>query len=216
MRSPLPLITGRHHNDHDYARFAREDADGRAAYQRELTEMVEQLYNCPCIVLWVPFNEGWGQFDAQEACRRIDAVDGTRPIDPASGWHDQHCGELRTDHVYFKKYRFHKDRLHRAVALSEFGGYNLRVDGHSWNDVDFGYKRLANAEELLVAYRELFERQILPAIPRGLCATVYTQITDVEDELNGLLTYDREVCKLPAEALRALNSAIAESAARHL
>ncbi|HNW87070.1 MAG TPA: glycoside hydrolase family 2 TIM barrel-domain containing protein [Candidatus Limiplasma sp.] len=207
----LPLITGRHHSDRDYARFAREAAEGRDAYRRELDEMVAQLYNCPCIVLWVPFNEGWGQFDAADAVRRLNLADGTRPADPASGWHDQRCGDLRTWHVYFKKYRFHRDRLGRAVALSEFGGYNLRIAGHSWNDVDFGYKKLKSGQELQAAYETLYDTQVLPAIHKGLCATVYTQLTDVEDELNGLITYDREVLKLPPDALRALNRAIAQA-----
>jgi len=209
----LPLITGRHHDDHDYPRFAREAAEGRDAYRRELTEMVEQLYNSPCIVLWVPFNEGWGQFEATETIRLIEKLDSTRPIDPASGWHDQHSGELRTWHIYFKKYRFKPDRIGRAVALSEFGGYNLRIAGHTWTDVDFGYKKFKDADALLAAYEMLFDTQVLPAIPKGLCATVYTQLTDVEDELNGLLTYDRAVCKLPAEALRALNRVIKDSSA---
>ncbi len=210
----LPLFTDRGHDDHDYAYFAREDAEGRAAYRRELKEMVEQLRDCPCVVLWVPFNEGWGQFEAKEAARLIDETDGTRPIDPFSGWHDQRFGDLRTRHVYFKKYRFRRDRLKRAMAISEFGGYNLRVAGHCWNEADFGYKKLADAEALQSAYEALYDEQVLPNIPKGLCATVYTQLTDVEDELNGLMTYDRAVCKLPLEALRALNAAIAKARER--
>lgn len=205
----LPLFTGHYHNDRDYAFFAREACEGREAYRRELMEMVDQLYSCPCIVVWVPFNEGWGQFDAAEATRLIEAVDGTRPIDPASGWHDQRMGDLRTWHVYFKKYRFKPDPLCRAVALSEFGGYNLRIEGHSWNDADFGYKKFKSAEALQAAYETLFDTQVLPAIRGGLCATVYTQLTDVEDEVNGLMTYDRAVIKLPADVLRSLNQAIA-------
>lgn len=204
----LPLFTGMNHSDHDYPYFARAAEEGRMAYRRELAEMVDQLYNCPCIVLWVPFNEGWGQFDAAEALRMLEDADGTRPVDPASGWHDQRCGRLRTHHVYFKRYRFRRDRLGRAVALSEFGGYHLRVSGHSWNDADFGYKKCRDADALQSAYEALFDTQVLPAVSRGLCATVYTQLTDVEDELNGLMTYDREVLKIPAEALRALNRAL--------
>ncbi len=208
----FPLVTGRHHRDDDYRRFAREDEAGRAAYRRELEEMVRQLRACPCIALWVPFNEGWGQFDAAEATKLIDQCDGTRPVDPASGWHDQRCGELVSKHVYFRPYRFRRDRLGRAVALSEFGGYNLREQGHCWNEIDFGYRRFANEQALLQAFEKLYDTQVLPAIPKGLCAAVYTQLTDVEDELNGLITYDREVTKLPTEALRALGRAIAEAA----
>lgn len=153
-----------------------------------------------------------GQFDAAEATRLIDKTDGTRPVDPASGWHDQHCGELVSRHVYFRPFHFRRDKLGRAVALSEFGGYNLREKGHCWNDEDFGYRRFESVETLQQAFEQLYDTQILPAIPKGLCAAVYTQLTDVEDELNGLMSYDREVVKLPADALRALGRAIEEAA----
>ena len=129
----------------------------------------------PSIVLWVPFNEGWGQFDAADACRIIRSVDESRPIDHASGWHDQKIGDIQSLHVYFRPYRFRPDKLGRAVILSEFGGYNLRLEGHCWNDVNYGYKGFSDREALWQAYRKLMEEQILPAIPRGLCAAVYTQ-----------------------------------------
>ena len=167
--------------------------------------MITQLVNVPSIVLWVPFNEGWGQFDAKSACEKILSLDASRPIDHASGWHDQKTGQIQSLHVYFKPYRFKPDRLGRAVVLSEFGGYNLRLEGHTFNSVDFGYKKFANEQALWNAYRNLYEQQILPAIPKGLAAAVYTQLTDVEDELNGILTYDRRIVKLPANELRQLN-----------
>jgi len=200
-----PLVTGIHQKDNQYAKFARENAAGRAEYMRELEEMITQLINVPSIVLWVPFNEGWGQFDAKFACEKILALDASRPIDHASGWHDQKIGQIQSLHVYFKPYKFQPDKLNRAVVLSEFGGYNLRLEGHTYNSVDFGYKKFADEQALWNAYRGLYEKQILPAIPKGLAATVYTQLTDVEDELNGILTYDRRVVKLPAEALKQLN-----------
>lgn len=200
-----PLFTHRSHSDHDYRRFARTDAAGRAAYYAELTEMVTQLYSCPCIVMWVPFNEGWGQFDAAEAARRIEALDKTRTIDHASGWHDQRIGSIQSLHVYFYPYRYKPDRLGRAVVLSEFGGYQLPVAGHTWNDANFGYKGYKTPEALMEAYRKLFETQILPARRKGLAASVYTQLSDVEDEVNGFATYDRKVEKLDAGAVRAIN-----------
>ena len=200
-----PLFTHRSHSDHDYRRFARTDAAGRAAYYAELTEMVTQLYSCPCIVMWVPFNEGWGQFDAAEAVRRIEALDKTRTIDHASGWHDQRIGSIQSLHVYFYPYRYKPDRLGRAVILSEFGGYQLPVAGHTWNDANFGYKGYKTPEALMEAYRKLFETQILPARRKGLAASVYTQLSDVEDEVNGFVTYDRKVEKLDAGAVRAIN-----------
>ena len=200
-----PLVTDIHHRDSDYLRFARTSPEGRQEYMNELEETVLQLRDVPSVVLWVPFNEGWGQFDAKKACERILELDPTRPIDHASGWHDQKIGEIKSLHVYFRPYKFKKDRLSRAVVLSEFGGYNLRLEGHCFNAIDFGYKKLPDREALWQAYQGLYECEILPAIPQGLCATVYTQLTDVEDELNGILTYDRRELKLPREALCALN-----------
>lgn len=201
----LPLITGLHHNDHRYRRFARQDEAGRREYLTQLKEMVSQLYNVPSLALWVPFNEGWGQFDAARVAALLRRWDPTRPIDHASGWHDQGAGDFQSSHVYFKPYRFRKDRRGRAVILSEFGGYNLREAGHCYNEADFGYKKLPDRAALWQAYERLFESQILPAVSKGLCAAVYTQLSDVEDELNGVLTYDRRVVKLPADALRRLN-----------
>jgi len=113
----------------------------------------------PSIVLWVPFNEGWGQFDAKKACESILALDASRPIDHASGWHDQKIGQIQSLHVYFKPYKFKPDRLNRAVILSEFGGYNLRLEGHTFNSVDFGYKKFANEQALWKAYRDLYEQK---------------------------------------------------------
>lgn len=206
----LPLVTGIHHSDRHYRRFAREAAEGRAEYMRELAETVRQLGNSPALVLWVPFNEGWGQFDAAKVCEELWELDASRPIDHASGWHDQKMGDIKSLHVYFMRYRFRRDKLRRAVVLSEFGGYNLRVEGHTWNDTDYGYKRLQNPAALLAAYKKLYETEILPSLPKGLCAAVYTQLSDVEDELNGLLTYDRKVIKLPVAQVRRLNQRLAE------
>ena len=200
-----PLVTGWHRRDSAYRSFARAAEEGRKEYMAEMEETVRQLFNAPCVVLWVPFNEGWGQFDAECVCRRLTEMDPTRPIDHASGWHDQKIGQIRSLHVYFRPYRFRRDRLGRAVVLSEFGGYNLRLEGHCFNDTDFGYRKFASRRELWQAYSKLYEEQILPAVPKGLCAAVYTQLTDVEDELNGIMTYDRREIKLPKEELRKLN-----------
>ena len=201
-----PLITRRHKKDNDYKRFARTDAAGRAEYYAGLDEMVRQLYNCPSVVMWVPFNEGWGQFDAAEAVQRIRALDPTRTIDHASGWHDQGAGDVQSLHVYFYQYRFRPDKRGRAVVLSEFGGYNLPLAGHTWNDANFGYRGYKTPEALEAAYRKLYETQIIPAKEKGLAACVYTQLSDVEDEVNGLVTYDRRVVKLPVSAPFALNA----------
>lgn len=210
----LPLVTGIHRRDNHYRAFARGSSQGRGEYMDELEEMVGQLFNAPSVVLWVPFNEGWGQFDSTLVMERLRALDPTRPVDPASGWHDQGAGELRSLHVYFKPFRFRRDRRGRALALSEFGGYNLRVDGHCFNQKDYGYRRLPDAAALWRDFSRLYEREVLPAVPRGLCASVYTQLSDVEDELNGLMTYDRRVVKLDADEVRELNERLKEASPR--
>ena len=210
----LPLVTGVHRRDNRYRAFARTSSQGRAEYMDELEEMVLQLFNAPSVALWVPFNEGWGQFDSTFVMERLRLLDPTRPVDPASGWHDQGAGDLRSLHVYFKPFRFRRDRRGRALALSEFGGYNLRVDGHCFNQKDYGYRRLSDAAALWRDFARLYEREVLPAVPRGLCAAVYTQLSDVEDELNGLMTYDRRVVKLDADDVRELNERLKEASPR--
>ena len=203
IQAPAVGIGGRMKDDR-YGRFARADAAGREQFLRELDEMIDTLYNCPCIALWVPFNEGWGQFDAAKVREHVKTLDPTRTVDHASGWQDQGGGETQSLHVYFRPYRYRPDREGRAVLLSEFGGYNLRVEGHTFNDRDFGYSRCRDAGELLEKLRKLYGEQIAPARERGLAAAIYTQLTDVEDELNGFVTYDRKAVKLPPEQVRAV------------
>ena len=199
-----PLITGLHLKDSHYRLFARTDPDGRDSFRQELEEMIRQLQTCPCIVLWAPFNEGWGQFDAKQITRLVRKLDPTRLIDHASGWHDQGVSDVRSLHVYFKPYRFKPDKKGRAVVLSEFGGYNLPVAGHTWNEKNFGYKGYQTPEALGEAVRKLYETQIIPARKAGLAADVYTQLSAVEDEVNGFVTYDRKEEKLPERLMQAI------------
>ncbi|NCB06188.1 MAG: glycoside hydrolase family 2, partial [Clostridia bacterium] len=201
----LPLVFGNAHRDNDYAYFAREEVRGREAYARELSETVMLLYNCPSVAMWVPFNEGWGQFDALKACDFVRGLDATRPIDHASGWHDQGAGDVKSVHVYFRPYRFRPDRLGRAVVLSEFGGYGLMIEEHAMGGRRFCYKSCKTREAFWNAWRKLYERHILPAMEKGLSAAVYTQLSDVEPETNGLFTYDRALCKLPQQETKAFN-----------
>ena len=197
-----PLVTGIHLNDSTHALFARSDSEGRAQFKSELGELVNHLYNCPCICMWVIFNEGWGQFDARKMYDFVRSMDKTRVIDHASGWHDQGIGNVQSLHVYFKKYRFKPDKKGRAVLLSEFGGYSHQVPGHCYNNKYFGYKKFEMPFQLEAALEDLYQTEIGPAKLRGLSAAVYTQLSDVEDELNGLLTYDRKVVKIAPEPMR--------------
>ncbi len=199
-----PLLGFVRARDGDYARFGRGGGESREVCLAECRGTVEHLYNCPCIALWTPFNEGWGQFDALRTARMVRELDPTRYIDHASGWHDQGWEEIKSRHVYFRPVRLRNDG--RALCLTEFGGYTLPVPGHLWTEQTFGYRKFRSPEELERAYCRLFGREVLPCLrSQGLTASVYTQLSDVEQEANGLVTYDRKVVKIPPERLRALN-----------
>ncbi len=194
-----------HRVDNSYKAFGRRSEGSRLRYYEELNETVNLLYNCPSIVMWVPFNEGWGQFDALEAVRRIRELDGTRTIDHASGWHDQGGGDVFSRHVYFRKFRYKRDRAGRAAVLSEFGGYACGIEGHRWSRKDFGYRMFPSEKELTAGIVKLYDREIRPAKEQGLSAAVYTQLSDVEQEINGLLTYDRKELKVIPDDVIAMN-----------
>ena len=198
----LPLITNIHLPDSLHGLFGRGDSQGRAQFKAELGAMVNHLINCPCIAMWVIFNEGWGQFDAAKMHDYVRSIDPSRTIDHASGWHDQGVGKVVSRHVYFRPYYFKADKKGRAVLLSEFGGYNHHVSGHCFNNKNFGYKSFESPAQLEIAIEELYQKQIGPAKMEGLAAAVYTQLSDVEDELNGVLTYDRKVEKISPELMR--------------
>lgn len=196
-------------DDHRYELFGREDAAGRGEFLDEMAQTVRHLRNAPSVVAWVVFNEGWGQFDAARVAEQLRDLDDTRVIDHASGWYDQRGGDVRSLHVYFRPFRMRRAWRAgpRAVVLSEYGGYSLRVDGHALAGArPFGYRRYRSRETLTAALARLHRRQILPALHRGLSATVYTQLSDVEGEDNGLTTSDRRVVKVDVAAMRAVLS----------
>ncbi|HHV10583.1 MAG TPA: glycoside hydrolase family 2 [Clostridiales bacterium] len=180
--------------DSRYKLFGREDIQGRREWVRECEQTVEHLYNCPSIVAWVPFNEGWGQFDAVKVYEFIRGLDPTRLVDHASGWYDQKCGDFTSIHNYFSQLTVKAG--HRPFVLSEFGGYACYILGHSYSLLVFGYRIYLTKEELDEAYHTSMEEGVKQLIEKGLSAAVYTQLSDVEDEVNGLLTYDRKVCKV--------------------
>ena len=158
----------------------RADEAGRALFHEELRRTVEHLRNVASIACWVPFNEGWGQFDAAAVADRVRALDPTRLVDHASGWHDQGAGDLRSLHVYGRRFRLPRRRDHRAVALSEYGGHSLPVPGHVYDDeVDFGYGHEGSRPDLAASFTRLHERlavdvpggagghRLHPAVRRG-------------------------------------------------
>ncbi len=180
--------------DKYYHMFSRVNEKGREEWSSECKKTVEHLYNCPSIAVWVPFNEGWGQFDASRAVKLIRGIDKTRLIDHASGWFDQKGGDFKSIHSYFRKLDVVPEK--RAFVLSEFAGYACYIPKHSYSENIYGYKIFKNKKELNKAFQDLYNIEMKRLIKKGLSAAVFTQLSDVEDEVNGLLTYDRKVCKV--------------------
>ena len=163
---------------------------------------VRLLGSYPCICLWTIFNEGWGQFDSKAVCKRLLELDDTRFVDAVSGWFRQRSDLLDSRHVYFRKVQLRADGK-KPLILSEFGGKTYQSEGHMFNpDKSYGYGGYRSAEELNQAVRGLYIQEVLPCVERGLCAAIYTQLSDVEDEVNGLVTYDRKIEKMQPELLR--------------
>lgn len=177
-------------------------ADEKELYDRELKAMIDHLSFFPCIVAWVPFNEGWGQHDTNDVLQRVMKMDPTRLVDGPSGWADRGAGHMKDLHQYPGPGMF-PVMADRVSVLGEFGGLGLPLKGHLWKESDnWGYQTFKNMDDLRPAYRRLM-LQLHPLIEKGLSAAVYTQTTDVEVEVNGLMTYDRAVLKFdPAETAK--------------
>ena len=186
--------------------LSRGSAAARAEYDRELDDTVQALRCHPCIGCWVPFNEGWGQFDAPHATAALRALDATRLVDEASGWYDQGGGDVYSLHNYFYPLRVRPKE--RAVALSEYGGIAWPMPGHEPPRKTYGYGTAKSRAELTARWKKLQLETVLPQLKNGLSALVYTQVSDVEDEVNGLFTYDRAALKPDAAAVRSVNEAL--------
>ena len=192
--------------------LSRAKPAGREEYAHELADTVQALRCHPCIACWVPFNEGWGQFDAGKAVQALRTLDGIRLVDEASGWFDQGGGDVHSLHNYFYPLRIRPQK--RTVALSEYGGIAWPMPGHEPPHKTYGYGTAKDRQELTARYKKLQLKTVLPQLEKGLSALVYTQLTDVEDEVNGLFTYDRAAVKPDANAVRSVNAALAAEFAR--
>lgn len=185
--------------------LSRQDKKGRQEYERELTKLVLMLKNHPSVVCMVPFNEGWGQFETERMTSLIRTLNKEILVDQASGWFDMGGGDFKSIHCYFFKLKLKKETT-RALALTEYGGYARRIAGHCAQEKEYGYKTFRSKEALEEGYEKLMKETVLPAVKEGVSATVYTQLSDVEEEINGLLTYDREVLKMEPGLIRKWNS----------
>ncbi len=187
-------------NDPDIKRSPQSAAQ----FEMELKNVITQFGNHPSIVVWVPFNEGWGQYDTGRIVDYIKTIDPSRLVINTSGWSDRGVGDIHDIHAYPGPAMPDPEKK-RAIVLGEFGGLGLPLEGHTWqNSNNWGYRSYKNADELTLAYTNLF-RALLPMVGKGLSAAVYTQTTDVEVEVNGLMTYDRAVIKMDSEKVNRIN-----------
>jgi beta-galactosidase/beta-glucuronidase len=193
--------------DRLYRLFGRADRGGREEFRREVRETVELLHNTVSVAVWTVFNEAWGQFRANVVARELARLDPTRTVNHACGWIDQGGGDIRSFHCYLAPFEMPRRPGRRALALSEYGGASMRVEGHDWSDREYGYLHLSD-EAAFTAQFEALHEPLVQAAREGLAATVYTQLSDVEDELNGLLTWDREVLKLDPDVVRRTTAAL--------
>ncbi len=191
-------------------RKLHKDEAARKIFLETAEAVVQQLKNHPCICYWTIFNEGWGQFDADAVCEAFRKWDSSRFIDATSGWFRRQNTDVDSRHVYFKPIRL--TGRDKPLVLSEFGGFVYKPEGHAYNpDKTYGYGTCKTREAFSLKLRELYLMQVLPAVSKGLCAAIYTQVSDVEDEVNGLLSYDRKVCKMEPEELLPIAQALKEA-----
>ena len=173
----------------------------KAFFRRHMADTIRHLYNHPSVIAYTVFNEGWGQFDSDAMYREAKRLDGTRLYDATSGWFQGQQSDFHSQHIYFKRLAIPQS-LDRPVLVSECGGFSYRVPEHFYAKyASFGYGECIDSQELTGRIRRLYEESILPAIPEGVCGCIYTQLSDVEDEVNGLYTYDRKVCKVDRKAI---------------
>ena len=191
-----------------------KDKATRQAFLQGMVSTVKQLKNHPCIVYWTIFNEGWGQFNGSAAYRKLKQLDRNRIIDTTSGWFRGPKSDVDSRHIYFTPWSTLKPS-DKPLVLSEFGGYAYAVEDHIFNtDKSYGYKSCKSQEHFQTSLSELYITKVLPAIERGLCAAIITQVSDVEDEINGMLTYDRKVCKADTEAMQQIAKALQDAFAK--
>ncbi len=202
-----------HPSDVNTTRFGVVASRQKEHYYLALKMMIPLLSFFPSIITWVPFNEGWVQFDSKTAVDLIKELDDTRLIDHASGWSDQGISDYYSRHIYFTPLWIRKSHVKgRIIAITEFGGYSLKVPDHVFNNnKTFGYRVYKTKEALYKGFAKLYLKQVRPLINKGLSAIIYTQLSDVEDEVNGLITYDRQVVKFDEDKVCAINQTLIQT-----
>lgn len=196
----LPTLKFKKRND---LKGRNHNPEHMRVFKQHMLDTLHDLYNHPCIIGYTIFNEGWGQFDSDSMYELAKSIDATRIYDSTSGWFAQQKSDVDSEHIYFRVEELHARE--RPMFLSECGGYSYLVLGHAFNpDKTYGYGACENAEELTDRIVAMYEGMVLPGIKGGICGCVYTQLSDVEDEINGMYTYDRQVCKVNKEKMQKL------------
>lgn len=176
-------------------------------YYKEWKEIMDLCVSNPSVVVWVPFNEAWGQFDTEKAAEWTKTYDPSRLVNPASGGNFRACGDILDLHNYPGPAMFLFDPV-RVNVLGEYGDIGLAVENHLWwNKRNWGYVQFKNSDEVTAEYVK-YARELKKMVPKGFSAAVYTQTTDVEGEVNGLMTYDRKVIKINEAEVRKANQEV--------
>ncbi|UFH52076.1 glycoside hydrolase family 2 protein [Spirosoma sp. KNUC1025] len=204
---PSGFLEGQNESPGDQTEPIRR-AKGMEQFELELRRMMNRLHNHPSIVTWVVHNEGWGQYENQRLAAWVKGIDPSRVVNAVSGWNDRNAGDFYDIHTYEPEPRAPEAKANRVVVIGEFGGIGWPVQGHLWNPEmrNWGYQTYQSADEVLKAYQKKYAKIIDYYQKQALSAAVYTQTTDVEGEVNGLLTYDREIIKIPIETLRQIHA----------
>ena len=207
----VPLFVRYKINDHKYKKFFRENEEGRKEAYQEFLDTIDLLYNSPCVVLLTIFNEAWGQFDAKDIYEKLKVIDHTRLYDHASGWHDQGSSDVKSMHIYKWKVKVPSKRKikNRAFVCSECGAYILdKRLKEAKKKEGFIYLLFNNKKEFQKEYERFIKEEIVPAKNNGMSAFIYTQLSDVEEEMNGFVSYDRKEIKVDIPKIKELNDLI--------
>ena len=186
-----------------------KDPVSREIFIKSMRDTIEHLYSYPCVLYYTVFNEGWGQFCADDMYELAKSLDKTRIIDATSGWFTRTKSDVISHHVYFKKLKAAPSST-RPVVISEFGGYSHRCEGHLFGDKNYGYRTIKTKEELELALEKLYTEEVKPLVEKCVSALIYTQVSDIEDETNGFMTYDRQILKVDAESFADLMKTLQE------
>lgn len=196
----LPNIGLKYRPDHFTFNHRRKEI-----FIKHTIDTINHLYNHPCIITYTLFNEGWGQFNSDKIYKLVKTIDNTRLYDSTSGWFHQKESDFDSQHVYFKN-KVLSTKQKKPILLSECGGYTRLIIDHIYNSKKaYGYGKTNTEEQLTKKIIQLYDEMVIPSLQNGLCGCIYTQLSDIEDEINGIYTYDRKVCKVNKDEMISLS-----------